>query len=46
MVLLSILTPEMPRKVLDKVEEVTLDLSKSMNCIVKVCFPKASRIMV
>ncbi|MDR2774715.1 MAG: transposase [Tannerella sp.] len=35
----------MPEEVLDKVEEVTLDLSESMSRIVKVCFPKAVRVI-
>ncbi len=31
-----------PRKIRDKVKEITLDMAASMNQIAKVCFPKAS----
>ena len=36
---------KIPDSILDQVEEVTLDMSESMNKIVRTCFPKASRVI-
>lgn len=35
---------KIPKRIRDKVKEITLDMAASMNQIAKVCFPKANRI--